>query len=127
MGEMTLLKYSQKERRLGPDPIFRTVQFLNFLCGALLISALLIIDRAKPRIETFFDRFFHVHFNKGWDHDLLTANLYVVSILCLLSIAGLLFNSMRARRKDNKFSKILIFSIIFSLAAIYFTVIYLPQ
>ncbi len=115
-----------KERRSGPDIFLKIIKTLSFVCGSLLILALLLLDKAKPGIETFFDRLLDVQLRKSWDHDLLLAHFYVVAIICILSLTGLLFNRMRARRKTDRYSKTLIFSIIFSMAALLLSLLRLP-
>lgn len=115
-----------KERRSGPDIIVTLIKVLSVVCGSLLIVALLLIDRAKPGIETFFDRLLDVQLRKSWDHDLLVTHLFVVATICCLSIIGLIFNKLRARRKKDRYRKSLIFSIIFSMVALLFSLVLLP-
>ena len=116
-----------QERRSGPDFLIRVIKTLNIVCGSLMIAALLLIDKAKPGIATFFDRLLAVHLRKNWDRDLLLALLYVAAAICFLSLTGLLMNKMRTRRKTDRYSKTLIFSIIFSLAALIFSFVSLSH
>jgi len=111
------------DRRQGPDLLCKAIRAIGLFCSLLLVLSLLLIDRAKPRIETFFDRLLGVHLRTNWDNYLLEINLYVVAVILLLSLSGLLVNSFRTRRKSDHYSRtLLLLTIISSLAIIFFRI-----
>jgi len=116
--------YPLQNRRIGPDFLVKTIQVTGILCWSLFIVSLLLVDKAKPRIETFFDRLLGVQLHQNWDHKLLQANFYVVFAIFLLSSAGLLFNKMRARRKTDRISRTLIFLSVLSFSALIFSLLF---
>jgi hypothetical protein len=114
------------EKRSGPDILVNLIKTLSIVCCLLLIGALLLLDLAKPGIETFFDRLLDVQLRENWDQELLLSHFYLVAIMCALSLLGLIFNKMRTRRKTDRYSKTLIFATIFSIAALLFSLLCLP-
>lgn len=118
------MQTQQQERRKGPDLLSKTIRVIGLVCSSLLILSMLLIDRAKPRIETFFDRLLGMQLQNNWDSDLLLSNYHLVIAIFTLSIAGLLFNTRRARRQSDSYSRTLIFLAIISLSALIFFKVY---
>jgi len=109
------------ERRQGPDLLCKAIRAIGLFSSLLLVLSMLLIDRAKPRIETFFDRLLGVQLRSNWDRNLLEVNRQVVTAILLLSLLGLLINFFRSRRKSDRYSRtLLLLSIISTLALIFF-------
>ena len=53
-----LRPYKNVDRRAGTDSWIKAITWLGVAGWFLMFIALLIIEKAKPQMETFFDRFF---------------------------------------------------------------------
>jgi hypothetical protein len=92
------------DRRKGPDLWVKLVNWLGILAWGIMFFIIAITDRAKPPMETFFDRFFKVQVRQTWDFGLLQYALYLMITLCVLCVIGLVINSRRHRRKNDRYS-----------------------
>ncbi|MBB6214355.1 formate hydrogenlyase subunit 3/multisubunit Na+/H+ antiporter MnhD subunit [Anaerosolibacter carboniphilus] len=92
------------DRRKGPDLWVRLVNWLGLLAWGIMFFIIAITDRAKPPMETFFDRLFKVKVRQTWDIGLLQYAFYLMIALCVLCVIGLLINSRRHRRKTDKYN-----------------------
>ncbi len=91
----------QADRREGPDVWIRLLTWSGLLSGASLVAALFITAVAKPEIETFFDRYYDLRLRQTWDMELMQYLFYMLLICMFCSIAGLIINSKRKRRKSD--------------------------
>lgn len=107
-------------RRQGPDFWVKFLQTASVLVWGFMLITLLIIEQAKPELENFFSHMFNVTLRQRWDLDLLTYAFYLSVFMCIFSIFSLIVNKKRHRRKTDRYSKSIIFTLIFSLWIIFF-------
>ncbi|WLD56732.1 hypothetical protein NFC81_08285 [Salinispirillum sp. LH 10-3-1] len=113
--ESQIGKPVREERRKGPDIIIKVTNFLSIAALILMLPPLIIIERARPEMESLFDRWFRVTVQAGWDLDVLQgAVLYIVAVF-FLSAAGLVLNFMRHKRKDDRIRFTLMIPLAFSI------------
>ena len=55
------------DRRRGPDIWFKLIRWAGTTAWAIFILMIFMLDKAKPQIETFFDRWLHVTLRNRWD------------------------------------------------------------
>lgn len=91
-----------RERRRGPDPLLRSLRWLGGLGWLSMMAALFFLDRAKPEIETFFDRWYNLSLRTSWNMELARFILYCMIAGLLLSLAGLIINFKRHRRRGDE-------------------------
>lgn len=106
-------------RRKGPDLWSRSLRYLALLGWLLLVSAFFILDYAKPKIETFFERVYDIRLHQQWDMDLARYILWLMVLGLLLSVAGLVINAKRNRRRTDQWRLSLIFLGLISLAGMF--------
>ncbi len=106
-------------RRKGPDLWSRSLRYLALLGWLLLVSAFFILDYAKPKIETFFERVYDIHLHQQWDMNLARNILWLMVLGLLLSVVGLVINAKRNRRRTDQWRLSLIFLGVISLAGIF--------
>jgi hypothetical protein len=90
------------ERRKGPDLLFRSLRYLALAGWLLMVVALIVLDRAKPQMVTFFDRFYGIRPRTWWDGKLAG---YLPPLLWAglgLGIIGLIANTLRHRRRNDE-------------------------
>lgn len=91
------------ERRRKRDLVWRAARWLAVAGWAAMVAAVLLLAQAKPPTETFFDRYFGVPLRSWWDPT-LTPHIFTFMVIGLAgSLAGLLFNLLRSRRRDDEF------------------------
>lgn len=103
------------DRREGPDLWIKLLSWLGVLSGVSLVAALFVTTIAKPEVETFFDRFYNLRLRRAWDMELMQYIFYLLLICLFSSIAGLVINSRRKRRKDDHVRASLIVMLCISL------------
>lgn len=105
-------------RRKGPDLWSRSLRYLALAGWLLLVGAFFILEQAKPKIETFFERVYDIRLHQQWDMDLARYILWLMILGLLLSIVGLVINAKRNRRRTDQWRLSLIFLGIISVAGI---------
>ncbi|OEU60731.1 MAG: hypothetical protein BA870_09545 [Desulfuromonadales bacterium C00003094] len=106
-------------RRKGPDLWSRSLRYLALFGWLLLVSAFFVLDYAKPKVETFFERVYDIRLHQQWDMDLAKYILWLMVLGLLLSVVGLVINAKRNRRRTDQWRLSLIFLGIISLAGIF--------
>ena len=108
------------ERRKGPDLLVRSLTWANAIAAATLIAAFFLTAMAKPQIETFFDRYYHVNLNHqpGWDLELMKYMLALFIVSGLTGVVGLIINNRRHRRKEDYIRATLIICVAVSLVGL---------
>lgn len=96
-------------RRKGPDLWSRSLRYLALTGWLLLVIAIFILDQAKPKIETFFERVYDIRLHQQWDMDLAKYILWLMVLGFFLSIVGLIINAKRKRRRTDQWRLSLIF------------------
>lgn len=102
-------------RRKRPDLLLQLLAWSNAVAVISLVSALCIAAIAKPELETFFDRYYSLQLRQTWNTDLIGYIGFMLLLSCLTSIAGLIINSKRLRRKGDHIRSTMILSLIISL------------
>ncbi|WP_020675328.1 hypothetical protein [Geopsychrobacter electrodiphilus] len=103
------MTHRNTDRREGPDLWIKLLTGSGLLSGVSLVAALFVTARAKPEVETFFDRFYDLRLQKSWDLELMEYICYLLLICLFSSLGGLLINSRRKRRKADHIWSSLIF------------------
>lgn len=103
MGDpATSATVSHRDRRRCEDFWVRFLEWLVVGSWFLLFIALLVFSKARPQIETFFERYYNLPVNPDWNLDFLFY-LRILMILGLsLSVLGLTINWRRSRRADDQ-------------------------
>lgn len=107
-------------RRKKPDLLLRLLAWFNALAVIALGAALCIAAVAKPKLETFFDRYYKIPLRQSWDHDLIGYIGLMLFVSCIASIVGLIINSKRLRRKGDHVHATLVLSLIVSILCLLF-------
>jgi len=106
-------KPSVRIRRKGPDFLVGAVTIFSALSWGLAIGAITMIDKAGPRVLSASDRVFR---NSGvippksvhWDEVYLRVSVFLMGGILAACFGGLLINSRRMKRKEDRWSKSLI-------------------
>ncbi|MCD4651630.1 MAG: hypothetical protein K8S56_07590 [Candidatus Cloacimonetes bacterium] len=107
-----------QDRREKRDFWSRSITWFTLAGWVIMVSVLVIFDKAKPTQESFFDRFHHVERVTTWN-DSLVQSLFIMMIVgFLLGIVGLIINYRRNRRQKDHISVSLILLSLVSLLGI---------
>ncbi len=110
------------DRRSGPDFWVRVLGWFGGISWLLMFAAMFIIDRAKPEAEKILTRVSGAEVSTTWNQTLLGYLFYLVIFGLCISTVGIMINSKRYRRAEDRFRLTLIVLGILSLFGI---VIYL--
>lgn len=104
------------------QPTKRTifVQLCSVSVWLMTLICLTIVDSAIPRKDFLFSRLFNVTTNDYLNYKYILIALIIFIIIVLLDIIALIFNILAYKIKDDKISKSLILSLLFSSSAILF-------
>ncbi len=117
------------DKRSGPDFWVRTLGWFGGISWFLMFAAMFIIDRAKPEAEKIITRASGAEVDTTWDQTLLGYLFYLVIFGLCISIAGIMINSKRYRRAEDRFRLTLIMLGMLSLfgIAIYLFAVLMPD
>ncbi len=96
------------DRRMGADLWTKTIRWLGVFGWFVMFVALFIIDRAKPEEENMFTKAANVSVRKTWNQELIQYLFYLMIFGLCISVIGIVINSRRHHRKDDRFKYILI-------------------
>lgn len=113
-----MMKDEIKERRKGPDFWIKFLKFMAVSGWIFMLIILIILEKAKPQFETFFDRFYNLSLRTTWDYSLAQNIYYMMFAGLLISITGLIISAKRYRRKEDMYPVSPILIGIFSIAGI---------
>ncbi len=106
------------ERRKGPDLWVKLLGWFAIFGWFLMFMVLFIIDRAKPEYENMFTKSANIKVRTTWNQELINYIFYLMIFGLCISIIGLVINSTRHHRKDDKFRVTLIILGIISIFGI---------
>lgn len=109
---------TKKEKRKGNDIIIKCIKFSRIFAWVILFAFLIILDQAKPHETTFFDRLLKINVTSFWNQNLVYRAILVAIILFTFSLMGLVFNTMRLKRKSDHISISLLITLGFSILII---------
>lgn len=121
--DMQLFKY--RHRREGPDKIIKAIKILSFIC-LLIILIILALISIPQRYGNLF-REISGQFGAAWDKTLLANIFYLLLLQFAISTAGIIMNSTRYKRRDDKYSFSLIISSILSVIGIILYLIFMKN
>ena len=96
------------DRRRGPDLWVKTLRWLGVFSWFVMIAALFIIDRARPEEENMFTKAANVSVRTTWNMELFHYLFYLMIFGLCISVIGIVINSRRHHRADDRFRYILI-------------------
>ncbi len=95
------------DRRKGPDLWTKILRWLGVFGWFVMIVALYVIDRARPEEENMFTKAAKVSVRETWNQELIHYLFYLLIFGLCISIIGIVINSRRHHRKDDRFKYIL--------------------
>ena len=96
------------DRRMGPDLWTKALRWLGVFGWFVMIVSLYVIDRAKPEDENMFTKAANVSVRTTWNQELIHYLFYILIFGLCISVFGIIINSRRHHRKDDRFKYILI-------------------
>jgi hypothetical protein len=99
---------TRSDRRIGPDPWIKILRWFGVFGWFVMIVALYIIDKAKPEEENMFTKTANISVRTTWDQELIRYLFFLFIFGFCISAIGLVINSRRHHRKDDRFRYILI-------------------
>jgi len=108
-------------RRRGPDTLIRWINYLSTTAWIVIMVILIIVSMTKPGSTiNYFGR--NVQLYSRGDSSLMDWVLYLLIFLFSICSIGLMINSLRHRRKEDKYNRTLI---VFGIGSILGIIIYI--
>ena len=116
-----------EQRRQGPDLWVKIIHWLGVCVWILMVAVLVLTDKARPPMATFFDRVLHIQLRTTWDLGLVRDVCLLMIIILGLCLTGFIINSKRHQRKDDHYSLSLIIMGSLSVIGILICLFCLPK
>ncbi len=120
-GNAGMISYEpvkKKDRRKRPDIWLRSISFFGVIGWLVMLVAIIIVDKARPELETVTTRFHNIMVRTIWDRELTAYLFYLMVVGLFISFTGLIINSRRLKRKDDRLRINLILLLLISIAGI---------
>jgi hypothetical protein len=119
-----MLRNKANNRRRGPDTLTKVIGIFAGISWLLVIFVFILYINSKPREVGIRDRLFSVtSSNKGDPSLLLYANIVLVLVI-IVCFTGVMINMSRHKRKNDRFSKSLIFFGIGSIVLLVYNLLF---
>lgn len=115
------------ERRQKPDLVLRLITLSGALSWILLLPVLVLVEKARPVLVTFFDRWMGLEGRDYWDADAYLYAFYLMLLIMLLSAGGLVLNAFRNKRSTDSWRANLIVVFLLSVAGVAYYLINIAQ
>ncbi len=112
-----------KDRRKGTDSVGKIIQYVGLAGWSILLAAFWIVEKARPKVETFLDDKHDIHLSGNWNLELIRYLFYLMILGLCLSIVGFCINSMRMRRRTDTYRLSILFLGLVSIGTILFYLI----
>lgn len=105
---MTTQPERRSNKRRGPDIWVKLIRWFGVSAWVLMVVVVILMDKARPQLATFFDRILNLDLRTTWDLKLLRSALLLMIVLFYLCVIGLVINAKRHRRKSDRYNRSLI-------------------
>lgn len=112
------------ERRKGSGPLLNIVSVFSLVSWLLMLPILVLVQQAKPQLETFLDRWVGSEIEPTWDLTLYRYAFYLMLVVLVLSFIGLVLNAFRRRRTTDSWRINLIVIFLLSLSGVIYYLLY---
>ncbi len=106
------------DRRKGPDSVGKIIKYFAVVGWALLFWAIYLIEKARPKVESFLDKNYDIHLRDTWNLEVIRYLFYLMILGLCLSIVGLYINNMRMKRRTDEYKLSIIFLGLISIGTI---------
>ena len=100
--------------RAEPDFIMKSLGKFAVVCWILTFIAIILACLAMPGIRNFLSTSFNLNLKPTWSKLLYRIDFYVLTAIFVISGLGLFLNSIRHRRRTDKYDVSLIYFLILS-------------
>jgi hypothetical protein len=120
---MSFIPGITNDRRRGPDRLMRIIRYLGVASWAILLTALILVEKARPQVEKYLGKKMDIQLQNSWDLKFIRFLFYLMILGLCLSIVGFAINTMRMHRRTDEYRLSLIFLGIISIGTIIYGMI----
>ena len=120
---MSFIPGITSDRRQGPDTLTRIIRYLGVASWAILLLALILVEKARPQVEKYLDKKMNIQLQHTWDLYFIRFLFYLMILGFCLSVVGFAINTMRMNRRTDEYRLSLIFLGIISIGTIIYGMI----
>jgi len=115
---MSFIPGITKDRRHGPDWLVHAIRYLGVASWAILLLALILVEKARPQLEKYLDKTMNIQLRQSWNLEFIRFLFYLMILGLCLSIVGFAVNTMRKQRRTDEYRLSLIFLGLISIGTI---------
>lgn len=115
------------ERRKKPDLILRLISICGALSWGLMLVVVVLVEKARPVLVTFFDRWMGLEGRDYWDADAYRAAFYLMLVIMLISASGLILNIFRIKRTTDSWRINLVLVFMLSVVGVVYYLMNIAQ
>lgn len=115
------------ERRIKPDLILRLISICGALSWGLMLVVVVLVEKARPVLVTFFDRWMGLEGRDYWDADAYRAAFYLMLVIMLISASGLILNIFRIKRTTDSWRINLVLVFMLSVVGVVYYLMNIAQ
>jgi uncharacterized membrane protein len=104
--------------RSEPDMVAKSIGRFSVASWYLALTALIVTCLAMPAVRTFLNETFAFELKKSWSTLLYNIDFYLLVAIFLLSGLGVLLNTLRHRRRTDRYNPTLIYFMVLSALCI---------
>ncbi|HBF37169.1 MAG TPA: hypothetical protein DDW50_07595 [Firmicutes bacterium] len=100
--------------RSEPDVITKSIGKFSLICWILTFTAIVVACLAMPTVRNFLSTSFSLNLKPAWSKILYHIDFYILTVIFVISGLGLFLNSIRHRRRTDKYDPSLVYFLILS-------------
>lgn len=100
------------------NSFIKFIMWLNIISWITAYVSIMVIDRARPPFESFFNRLKNMPLRKTWDGNIMHYAFYLLCFLFILCILSIILNIIAYKKNAYKFRFTPFFLSLCSLAGI---------
>lgn len=110
----------RSERRVKPDLLIRLIQGITIVGLLMMLPILIFIERARPEMESLFDRWFRTSVQDGWITEFLVYALVLTAANLAITSVGVVLHFKRNKRREDRYRFSLMLPFVFSIFAAFY-------
>jgi peptidoglycan biosynthesis protein MviN/MurJ (putative lipid II flippase) len=100
--------------RSEPDKLIKSIGRFSLVSWSLTLIAFVVTCLAMPVVRKFLTDTFNLELKKGWSTTLYQIDFYLFTAIFIVSGLGLLLNSLRHRRRTDRYNYSLVYFVVLS-------------
>jgi membrane-bound acyltransferase YfiQ involved in biofilm formation len=111
------------DRRKGPDIWIKSLTWFGIIGWIFMLITMAVFHLARPERDKSISGFLQKRLSGEWDSELVNYFIILSVIILVISTIGLIINSQRLNRKNDRYRMSLIFLVAFTILGLIYYLI----